>query len=501
MHICRVKPLCRANITDAKTLRKVGGFIPSPTNRNALLYDAYVDTMHGAYRAYRPRVLSRAVMVPKEAGIIDSRTWNTDPSTTVFLIGCMSTALAAISRTSFSVLAIPIQSQLGLSLSEMGLVQSSLLLGYVVGQLPAGFLADSMGGTRTLVCGLLVWSVFGACISALPMLPLPVLSLISLRIGLGLGQSVLMPGVSALAAQSFVDPVDRSDKTSRIYGCYNFGTVFSLLITPALAEALGWTGACGLFGVVGLTFGIMSLFVLEHDRSAQRNILDRECGTYGQKSGRSSQFRRKSLYGRLCRHGPDLLLLCWTHAVIGFGFFVLQAWVPTFLHSLGTENLKTLGVLSSFPWLLTALAATGSGSLAQYLQTGLRWNVNNIRKFMQTLSSLGGAISLAPLAIQSSSISPMVATCSLSLAVGFLGFCYAGFHAYVQDVANKDAGLVLAVTNTCSIAAGIAGNLIAGTMASSHGFSGVFALSCILYLLSCITWLSFAKGKKFRLVV
>ena len=42
--------------------------------------------------------------------------------------------LAAAQRCSFSVLALPIQAQLGLSLAQMGVLQSSMLLGYVIGQ-------------------------------------------------------------------------------------------------------------------------------------------------------------------------------------------------------------------------------------------------------------------------------------------------------------------------------------------------------------------------------
>lgn len=43
-------------------------------------------------------------------------------------------ALAAVHRVAFSVLAVPIQAQLGLSLVQMGMLQSSLLAGYVLGQ-------------------------------------------------------------------------------------------------------------------------------------------------------------------------------------------------------------------------------------------------------------------------------------------------------------------------------------------------------------------------------
>lgn len=50
----------------------------------------------------------------------------------------------------------------------------------------------------------------------------------------------------------------------------------------------------------------------------------------------------------------------------------------------------------------------------------------------------------------------------------------AGFHSYVQDVAPTNAGLVLAVTNTCGTLVGIGGNLATGHLAASRwGYAGV----------------------------
>lgn len=55
-----------------------------------------------------------------------------------------------------------------------------------------------------------------------------------------------------------------------------------------------------------------------------------------------------------------------------------------------------------------------------------------------------------------------------------LALIAAGFHSYVQDVAPTNAGLVLAVTNTCGTLVGIGGNLATGHLAASRwGYAGV----------------------------
>ncbi|KAL4445790.1 hypothetical protein ABPG77_008989 [Micractinium sp. CCAP 211/92] len=67
-------------------------------------------------------------------------------------------AMAAVHRAAFSVLSVPIQLELGLSLPQMGTLQSALLAGYLVGQVPAGVLADRFGGAALATVGLFLWS-------------------------------------------------------------------------------------------------------------------------------------------------------------------------------------------------------------------------------------------------------------------------------------------------------------------------------------------------------
>jgi sugar phosphate permease len=68
--------------------------------------------------------------------------------------------------------------------------------------------------------------------------------------------------------------------------------------------------------------------------------------------------------------------------------------------------------------------------------------------------------------------------------------------AYVlQDVAPADAGKLLGLTNSCGTLVGIGANLVTGALAGSPwGYSGVFALTAVLYLVSCLTWNAFMKG-------
>lgn len=52
----------------------------------------------------------------------------------VFGISCVVSMMAAVSRSSFSLLVLTIQQEFGLKMQDVGALQSSLLLGYMLGQ-------------------------------------------------------------------------------------------------------------------------------------------------------------------------------------------------------------------------------------------------------------------------------------------------------------------------------------------------------------------------------
>ena len=69
-----------------------------------------------------------------------------------------------------------------------------------------------------------------------------------------------------------------------------------------------------------------------------------------------------------------------------------------------------------------------------------------------------------------------------------------------QDVAPKDAGKLLALTNSASTLVGFAANLITGALAASKfGYAAVFALTSAIYLASCLSWNAAMKGQPIRL--
>lgn len=409
----------------------------------------------------------------------------------IFFAGAM--AVASAHRVTFSVLAVPLQHELGLSLPQMGILQSALLAGYILGQIPLGVMADRIGGTSVMHISLFLWSAVTGLTSLVPgtsrSLQFP--ALLAARFALGLSQSCIMPATSAMASKCLPQEF-RGRALSLIYAASSLGVVAGLLCFPAIVAPLGWPAALVAFAAAGLFWVVFGALTLPRERKSSIHpvaVVDAK----PHKSKRGPQSRHKS---RSSSNWFQVLVLCWTHCVIGWGFFIFQCWMPSYLHSVGAADLGSMGMLSALPWAASAIGGLAAGWLADYLHETHSWDLARVRGFAQTIATLGPAVSLIPLIITHNGCGLRMAVGCLTAFMGLQSFCYAGFHAYVQDVAPKDAGKLLGLSNSAATVVGMAGNVVTGAMAASAwGYSGVFALTALLYTGSCLTWNICMKGQ------
>lgn len=180
---------------------------------------------------------------------------------------------------------------------------------------------------------------------------------------------------------------------------------------------------------------------------------------------------------------------------MGYGFFILQNWIPMYLASVGGQSLAVTGGLSSLPWLAATFAGPLAGKQADALIKAGKSTLS-VRRLMQNLCFLGCAASVVPLALVAKP-GIVLAVCCLTASLAFYSFSHSGFHSYLQDVAAGNAGVVYGITNTCSIAVGVIGNLITGVVVEATGsYSSVFVLFAVLNLSAALLFSVFTSTHK-----
>lgn len=149
-----------------------------------------------------------------------------------------------------SVAILPMAQQFGWSPSVAGLVQSSFFWGYMLSQIPAGFLANKFSGRWVLPGGVGVWSGFTA---AVPLLTSTLPSLCVSRAAVGFGEGVAPSAVNDIVAKT-IPQHERGRAISTIFGGLHIGSILGLVLAPPLIKALGWPSVFYAFGALGLVW-------------------------------------------------------------------------------------------------------------------------------------------------------------------------------------------------------------------------------------------------------
>lgn len=145
-----------------------------------------------------------------------------------------------------TVLAI-IKEELAISYTLSGALMSSYFVGYTVGQIPWGYLADRVGSRRAMTM-----SVIGIASSTVLFgLASDIMQAIAFRFLAGLlGAGVFVPSVRLIS--TWFSPRERGTALGVLSIGGSIGLIAASWAAPLIAIRLGWRGSMIIFGILGL---------------------------------------------------------------------------------------------------------------------------------------------------------------------------------------------------------------------------------------------------------
>lgn len=75
-------------------------------------------------------------------------------------------------------------------------------------------------------------------------------------------------------------------------------------------------------------------------------------------------------------------------------------------------------------------------------------------------------------------------------------FSQSGLYSNHQDIGPKYAGVLLGITNTAGVLAGVLGTLVTGRILAAGGWDAVWQIAVGMYLFGAAWFNVFAKGEK-----
>ncbi|CAI5474888.1 unnamed protein product [Closterium sp. Yama58-4] len=416
--------------------------------------------------------------------------------------------LCNMDRVNMSIAVLPMAEQFQWSPATVGLVQSSFFWGYLLTQVAGGVWADTIGGKQVLGFGVVWWSLATVLTPIAATLGLP--ALLFARACMGVGEGVAMPAMNNLLSK-WVPVGERSRSLALVYSGMYLGSVAGLSLSPAIIHALAWPSVFYTFGALGLVWFALwqtkafSSPAEDPTVSAAERALIADAGAWkGQGAGKGQQggggphleggepLRLSTIPWKLLLSKAPVWAIIISHFCHNWGVFILLTWMPTYYHDVLGFNLTESGLFAVLPWLTMAIASNVGGWIADTLiARGL--SVTLVRKVMQSIGFLGPAICLSLL---STVKSPVAAIALLMLSQGTDAFSQSGLYSNHQDIGPRYAGILLGLSNSAGVLAGVFGTYVTGQILQNGSWDEVFTVAVALYLVGTVVWNVFATGER-----
>jgi MFS transporter, ACS family, solute carrier family 17 (sodium-dependent inorganic phosphate cotransporter), other len=393
---------------------------------------------------------------------------------TVLLLLLLAVFLSYVDRTNISVGAIAMQAQLGWSETQKGLVLSSFFIGYLLLMLASSAMANRFGGKLVLAVAVVWWSLFTALTPPAALASLS--TLVLARIGLGMGEAAVFPACINLIGR-WVPPLQRSSAVALVTSAAPLSTVIALPLTGWLIKSYGWPVPFYLFGIIGIVWALLWSVTVDGGAGVAGDVLPS---------------RSPIPWKRILTSAPVWAIVI-TNSCFNWSFYLLLAWLPSYLkHTFGV-SLVNAGLLSASPWLASFLVANVAGAFAdRMLKAG--YSATFVRKLMQTLGLVLGGILLSMLPWAASITAAVIL---MTCAAGSFAFCFAGYAPNGFDLSPRYADVIWGLSNTVGTLPGIFGVYLTGWLVDHTGtFAAPFYVTTGVSFLGALVFLVFASGER-----
>ncbi|KAH9731918.1 Ascorbate transporter [Citrus sinensis] len=350
-----------------------------------------------------------------------------------------------------------------------------------------GIWADKFGGKPVLGFGVIWWSVATVLTPVAARIGLPFLLI--MRAFMGIGEGVAMPAMNNMLSK-WIPVSERSRSLAFVYSGMYLGSVTGLAVSPILIQKFGWPSVFYSFGSLGSIW-----FALWLKKAYSSPKEDPELRAEEKRhilGGSISKEAVSVIPWKLILSKAPVWALIISHFCHNWGTFILLTWMPTYYNQVLKFNLTESGLFCVLPWLTMAVFANMGGWIADTLVSkGL--SITAVRKIMQSIGFLGPAFFLTQL---SHVRTPAMAVLCMACSQGSDAFSQSGLYSNHQDIGPRYAGVLLGLSNTAGVLAGVFGTAATGYILQRGSWDDVFKVAVVLYIIGTLVWNLFATGER-----
>ncbi|CAK8673452.1 unnamed protein product [Clavelina lepadiformis] len=377
--------------------------------------------------------------------------------------------------------------------NQKSLVLGAFFYGYIVTQIPGGYLASKFGGKLLLGGGVL-------CTSLLTLLT-PIAArtsfalLIVVRILEGIGEGVTFPATHAIWG-AWAPTMERSRLTAFTYAGVHLGTVIAQPISGILCASNvmgGWPSAFYIFGIIGVVWCVIWFLLAQNYPSQCKWISKEELSYIESHMERAKSF--KVPWKEIALSKP-VWAISITHFCYNWGYYTLLTCLPTYLKDVLRFDITQDGFIAALPYLVAWISCNLTGIVADKIRVRQLLTTTQTRKVFNTMALVFPAGFL--IGAGYIGCNRVLAVLFISFATFFTAFSYAGYMPNHIDLSPKFAGVLMGITNTWGTIPGFVSPLVVGALTennpSSHQWLYVFYIAAAIYVVGAICYILLGSG-------
>ena len=373
----------------------------------------------------------------------------------ILLLIFLSTLITYFDRVNISYLLPYFHKQFHWNDAELGLLSSAFFVGYTIFQIPAGIIADKIGGKRTLLTGSLCWSAF-TVLSVLGT-TIPVMS--GIRALMGAGEAANFPSDTQLTRR-WIPEALRSRATGWNLSAIALGPLIATPVTVALLQGFGWRSVFIFYGCIGLAWTAVWAWY-GRSRPEQHPAMSPE--ELRKITTPEPSVRQERLRAPL--RSRQVWGLAISYFFLLYSFYLVLTMLPTYLIQARHFSTGSLALTATIPYAVAFVTMNAGGFIIDRLiRRG--WAAGTARRSLIYIGLAGTGVFTVAEAVAPDAA---LAVAGLSVALGFTGLCFSPYWALPIDYSPGSPGMVGGLLNTFGNVAGIVAPTVTGTLVATTG--------------------------------
>ncbi|KAG8326865.1 putative inorganic phosphate cotransporter [Homalodisca vitripennis] len=372
----------------------------------------------------------------------------------------------------------------------------SLYIGYILAHLPAGIIADIIGGKQVFGGGILV-SAF-VSLGTPPLARLSPYAVMGGRIVQGFGQGCMFPSTSALVAK-WAPPNERSTMTGIVQTGVMFGNAISYATSGFILGAFPtWEPIFYIVGIIALMW-CLGWYPLCYSAPANHPFVTEKEKTMIETQIRANmkQKPRSIPWKSILTSLPFLsaVMINFAHA---WALFTMLNEMPNYMGKVLNFSIQKSGVFAALPHIAMIPTSIGCGYLSDWI---LRKNLMSITLNRKIFSFAANTLPI-PFMLMASFAGcnrPMVVIYFM-IMMFFKGIIYSACRVQPVDLSPNFAGVLMGIMNGIGSFAGLLSPVVTPFFlhtgdGSIEEWRNVFYVAAVIMTLFSIPFLFFGSGE------